>query len=79
MTTGTFAGRFDPVRLMKALDDFKITNMSAAATHYARMLWLGLFGLALVHLSLAIRSDQRLMENGMLPLRVDGKAEQHMC
>ena len=39
----------------------------------------GLFGLALVHLSLAIRSNQRLMENGMLPLRVDGKAEQHMC
>ena len=37
VTTGTFAGRFDPVRLMKALDDFKITNMSAAATHYRMM------------------------------------------
>jgi acetyl-CoA synthetase len=37
VTTGTFAGRFDPVRLMKALDDYKITNMSAAATHYRMM------------------------------------------
>ncbi len=35
--TGTFAGRFDAVRLMKALQDFKITNMSAAATHYRMM------------------------------------------
>jgi len=37
VTTGTFAGRFDPVRLMKALQDFRITNMSAAATHYRMM------------------------------------------
>jgi acetyl-CoA synthetase len=37
VTTGTFAGRFDPVRLMKALGDFGITNMSAAATHYRMM------------------------------------------
>jgi acetyl-CoA synthetase len=37
VTTGTFAGRFDPVRLMKALSDHKITNMSAAATHYRMM------------------------------------------
>jgi acetyl-CoA synthetase len=37
VTTGTFAGRFDAVRLMKALQDFKITNMSAAATHYRMM------------------------------------------
>ncbi|MBU6206073.1 MAG: AMP-binding protein [Alphaproteobacteria bacterium] len=37
VTTGTFAGRFDPVRLMKALDNYKITNMSAAATHYRMM------------------------------------------
>ncbi|OAN59359.1 MULTISPECIES: acyl-CoA synthetase [unclassified Sphingobium] len=37
VTTGTFAGRFDPVRLMKALDDHGITNMSAAATHYRMM------------------------------------------
>lgn len=37
VSTGTFAGRFDPVRLMKALQDYKITNMSAAATHYRMM------------------------------------------
>jgi acetyl-CoA synthetase len=37
VTTGTFAGRFDPVRLMQALDSFGITNMSAAATHYRMM------------------------------------------
>jgi acetyl-CoA synthetase len=37
VTTGTFAGRFDPVRLMRALEEFGITNMSAAATHYRMM------------------------------------------
>lgn len=37
VTTGTFSGRFDAVRLMRALQDYAITNMSAAATHY-RML-----------------------------------------
>lgn len=37
VTTGTFAGRFDAVRLMRALQDFRITNMSAAATHYRMM------------------------------------------
>jgi acetyl-CoA synthetase len=37
VTTGTFAGRFDAVRLMKGLADYKITNMSAAATHYRMM------------------------------------------
>jgi acetyl-CoA synthetase len=37
VTTGTFSGRFDVVRLMKALQDFKITNLSAAATHYRMM------------------------------------------
>ncbi|HEX4939345.1 MAG TPA: acyl-CoA synthetase, partial [Candidatus Kapabacteria bacterium] len=37
VTTGTFAGRFDAVRLLKALQDFRITNMSAAATHYRMM------------------------------------------
>jgi acetyl-CoA synthetase len=37
VTTGTFAGRFDPVRLMKALQDYRITNISAAATHYRMM------------------------------------------
>jgi acetyl-CoA synthetase len=37
VTTGTFAGRFDAVRLMKSLQDYKITNISAAATHYRMM------------------------------------------
>lgn len=37
VTTGTFAGRFDAVRLMKAMQDYQITNMSAAATHYRMM------------------------------------------
>jgi acetyl-CoA synthetase len=37
VTTGTFAGRFDSVRLMKAMQDYKVTNMSAAATHYRMM------------------------------------------
>jgi acetyl-CoA synthetase len=37
VTTGTFAGRFDAVRLMRALQDYKITNLSAAATHYRMM------------------------------------------
>jgi acetyl-CoA synthetase len=37
VSTGTFAGRFDAVRLMKGLQDYKITNMSAAATHYRMM------------------------------------------
>jgi acetyl-CoA synthetase len=37
VTTGTFAGRFDPVGLMRALEEFGITNMSAAATHYRMM------------------------------------------
>jgi acetyl-CoA synthetase len=37
VTTGTFAGRFDAVRLMQALQDYRITNLSAAATHYRMM------------------------------------------
>jgi acetyl-CoA synthetase len=37
ISTGTFSGRFDAVRLMKALQDYRITNMSAAATHYRMM------------------------------------------
>ena len=37
VSTGTFAGRFDAVRLMKGLQDYGITNMSAAATHYRMM------------------------------------------
>ncbi|MEK9722712.1 MAG: AMP-binding protein [Rhodospirillaceae bacterium] len=34
VTTGTFAGRFDPVAFLEALQDLKITNLSAAATHF---------------------------------------------
>lgn len=38
VTTGTMGrGRFDPVRLMEALQEFSITNLSAAATHYRMM------------------------------------------
>ncbi|WP_184019506.1 acyl-CoA synthetase [Sphingobium boeckii] len=54
VTTGTFAGRFDATRLMKALQDHKITNMSAAATHYRMMKNSGTagdFGFAIQKLS----------------------------
>jgi acetyl-CoA synthetase len=37
VTTGTFAGRFDAVRLMRALQDYGVTNLSAASTHYRMM------------------------------------------
>jgi acetyl-CoA synthetase len=37
VATGTFAGRFDAVRLMRGLQDYGISNMSAAATHYRMM------------------------------------------
>ena len=37
VTTGTYAGRFDAARLMRALQDHRITNLSAAATHYRMM------------------------------------------
>lgn len=38
VTTGTMGhGRFDAVRMMAALQDFGITNLSAAATHYRMM------------------------------------------
>ncbi|MBY0422813.1 MAG: acyl-CoA synthetase [Parvularculaceae bacterium] len=37
VATSAYAGKFDPLRLMKALQDFEITNMSAAATHYRMM------------------------------------------
>ena len=37
VTTGTMSGKFAPVRLMEALQDFGITNLSAAATHYRMM------------------------------------------
>ncbi len=35
--TGTMSGRFNPERLLSALRDFRITNLSAAATHYRMM------------------------------------------
>jgi acetyl-CoA synthetase len=35
--TGTMSGRFDPERLLTALHDYRITNLSAAATHYRMM------------------------------------------
>jgi acetyl-CoA synthetase len=37
VTTGTYAGRFDAIRLMRALQDYGITNLTAAATHYRMM------------------------------------------
>jgi acetyl-CoA synthetase len=35
--TGVYAGRFDAERLLRALQDFGTTNLSAAATHYRMM------------------------------------------
>jgi acetyl-CoA synthetase len=35
--TGTMSGRFDPERLLAALHDGGVTNLSAAATHYRMM------------------------------------------
>jgi len=37
VTTGTMAGKFDAVRLLRALQDYGITNLAAAATHYRMM------------------------------------------
>lgn len=34
VSTGTFSGKFDPVRFLDALSSFEISNLSAAATHY---------------------------------------------
>lgn len=36
--TMAYAGRFDPVRMVKALGDHGVTNLSAAATHYRLMM-----------------------------------------
>lgn len=44
VTTGTCAGKFDPVRLMRALQDYGVTNLSAAATHYRMMRTCGRAG-----------------------------------
>jgi len=41
VTTGVYAGRFDADRLMRALQDYEITNLSAAATHYRMMMNAG--------------------------------------
>ncbi|HEY0185828.1 MAG TPA: acyl-CoA synthetase [Rhodopila sp.] len=35
--TGAYAGKFDADRLLKALRDYRSTNLSAAATHYRMM------------------------------------------
>ncbi|BBK36771.1 AMP-binding protein [Allostella sp. ATCC 35155] len=37
VTTGAYSGRFDADRLLRALQDYGITNLSAAATHYRMM------------------------------------------
>ncbi len=37
VTTGTMAEKFDPVRMLRALEDYGITNLSAAATHFRMM------------------------------------------
>jgi acetyl-CoA synthetase len=37
ITIGAYAGKFDAVRLLKALEDHRFTNISAAATHYRMM------------------------------------------
>ena len=37
ITVGAYAGRFDAERLLKALQDHRFTNISAAATHYRMM------------------------------------------
>lgn len=34
LTVGAYSGKFDPERLLHALQDHRFTNMSAAATHY---------------------------------------------
>ena len=44
VTTCAYAGRFDPVRLLRAIQDFGATNLSAAATHYRMMLNCGRAG-----------------------------------
>ena len=37
LTVGVYAGKFDAERLLRALQDHRFTNMSAAATHYRMM------------------------------------------
>jgi acetyl-CoA synthetase len=44
ITIGAYAGRFDAERLLKALQDHRFTNISAAATHYRMMRNAGVAG-----------------------------------
>jgi acetyl-CoA synthetase len=44
VTTGTFSGKFNAARLLQVLQDYGITNMSAAATHYRMMNASGVAG-----------------------------------
>jgi len=37
VSIASYAGPFDAVRLLRALDEYEITNLSAAATHYRMM------------------------------------------
>lgn len=37
LTIGAYAGKFDPRRLLQALQEHRFTNLSAAATHYRMM------------------------------------------
>ncbi|MGH7302865.1 MAG: acyl-CoA synthetase, partial [Candidatus Rokuibacteriota bacterium] len=37
VSTGTMAGKFDQVRMLQALQQYDVTNLSAAATHYRMM------------------------------------------
>lgn len=37
VTAAAYSGKFDPVRLLQAIQDLEITNLSAAATHYRMM------------------------------------------
>ena len=37
LTIGAYAGKFDAARLLRALEDHRFTNISAAATHYRMM------------------------------------------
>src|SRR5437879_717850 len=37
VTAGTMAGKFDAVRMLRALQEYDVTNLSAAATHFRMM------------------------------------------
>jgi acetyl-CoA synthetase len=37
LTIGAYSGRFDADRLLRAMQDYRVTNLSAAATHYRMM------------------------------------------